>query len=135
MLNFDWGGAMKRFLLMSLSPIILYSTALVGQTNRNHAAYNPSQSECTAKASQASAAGWLSKRSNAEVNELDWELSVCEGKFLPLNLSGALLLAEGHGIVADEFRARIEKAISTLSQDVQTQVWTAFNADGGHDRK
>jgi hypothetical protein len=92
--------------------------------------YNPTKAECIAKAQRVDVL-WLSQQPASKINELDWQLSVCEGKYTPLNKEGVLLISEAHGSVADEFRKRLEKAIGRLSPDLQKQVWEAFNSDSG----
>ncbi|HEY5177615.1 MAG TPA: hypothetical protein VII95_18835 [Terriglobales bacterium] len=111
---------------------LCYATFLGGQSNdTQHRTYSPTKSDCLAKSEQATDSEWLSKRSAPEVTQLDWELSVCTLRFAPLRPKGADLILDAHGMVADEFRMRIEKAIGTLSKSTQAEVWAAFNADMG----
>jgi len=96
-----------------------------------NAKHGPTKTGCIADARRAVDPRWLAQRPASEINELDWKLSACEARFLPLKSEGAMLIAEGHGFAADEFRRRIEKAISRLPSELQKQVWDAFNSDAG----
>jgi hypothetical protein len=87
---------------------------------------------CVALASASDDPTQLAKKSSADINELDWKLSVCEAKFAPLKRTGVTEVLYAHGAVADEMRMRIEKAIKTLPEDQQAKVWDAFHADNGN---
>lgn len=122
-------GLMRK-VMMSL--LLCHVTFLGGQSNdAQHRAYNPTKSDCLAKSEQATDLEWLAKRPASEINQLDWELSVCVARFAPLKPSGAELIFDAHGMVADVLRMRIEKAIGTLPNSTQAEVWAAFNADTG----
>ncbi len=126
----NWKIPLMRKVMMSL--LLCHVTFLGGQSNdAPHRAYSPTKSDCLAKSEQATDWDWLSKRSAAAINQLDWELSVCVGQFAPLKPKGADLILDAHGMVSDEFRKRIEKAIGTLPKGTQAEVWAAFNADMG----
>jgi len=123
----------RLFQVAAVVSILLFSSLAAQDLKKATRGREPTSSECVAKAKRAADPRWLSQRTSSEINELDWELSVCEGKFLPLKPEGAMLIAEGHGMVADEFRRRIEKAIGTLPSELQKKVWDAFNSDTGGD--
>lgn len=118
-------------LVAAIVLVPLVSLATAQESKSTNPKNDPSMSECIADARHAVDVEWLSRRPASEINELDWKLSVCEGRFLPLKPEGATLIAEGHGFVADEFRKRIERAIGSLPRDLQKQVWAAFNSDRG----
>ena len=110
-------------------------SASSAQSKGTDAQYNPTKDQCIAKAQSVDDAVLLSQRSASEINELDWELSICAAKFLPLKPQGAMLISEAHGVVADESRKRMEKAVETLSPQEQRQFWDAFNTDPGDSGK
>jgi hypothetical protein len=116
----------------SLSP---QGHVFVNAATATHTTGNPTKAECLIKARPAIDPVWLSHRPASEINELDWQLSVCESRFIPPEPEGAMLICEAHGFAADEFRRRVEKAVSTLTPDLQKRVWDAFNSDAGEPNK
>ena len=93
--------------------------------------FHPTMLECQSLALKADDGLVLERQPAAELNDLDWRLSVCVSQYAPLRPKGAALLLSAHGLVSDSVRHRLEKAISTLSPEEQTKVWASFNADQG----
>jgi hypothetical protein len=114
-----------------LAAAALLVTLTASQQGQDSGAAPKTLSECVALAHTSDDSIELAKRPASEINELDWKLSVCEGKFTPLKRIGATEILYAHGTVADEMRMRLEKAIKTLPEDQQAKVWDAFHADRG----
>jgi hypothetical protein len=64
----------------------------------------------------------LEKHGSDQLNDLDWRLSVCLGKFTPQSPTSTSLILAAHGEVAGLLRVRIEKAIKTLPEKEQVKV-------------
>jgi len=62
---------------------------------------------------------------------MDWNLGLCEAKYMPLKPTSVMNVLYAHGVVADEMRKRLENAIATLPLDEQSKVWSAFHSDHG----
>ena len=104
------------------------------QVHHEQSGFNPDMNQCQMLAKPAENPQALLARPASDLNELDWKLSVCVGKFLPMYPSGVPLILDAHGNVSDELRVRIEKAVKTLPLEEQAKVWAAFNSDQGSSR-
>jgi hypothetical protein len=124
--------AKMRDWLITGAIAVLFVGAFVGaQTHHEGRGFDPTLQQCQVLATGAKDLNSLHRRPASDLNELDWRLSVCIGKFSPPVPTGVPLILDAHGVIADELRLRMEKAVETLPIEEQARFWAAFNADHG----
>lgn len=111
--------------------VVLLGVGMGAQTRRDPGGFDPDIKQCQTMAKGADDPLSLQSRPASDLNELDWRLGVCVGKFVPLSPTGVPLILSAHGHVADVLRMRMERAIKALPVEEQARVWAAFNADHG----